>query len=59
MNVTFYVPKDKEEKMREFVRLCESQKPKVNYSNLIVKWIENHLDNNTEAIKEGKKLKEL
>ena len=38
MNRTFYVPKDKENEMKKFVELCE--KMEINYSNLLVEWIE-------------------
>ena len=38
MNRTFYIPKDKENEMYKFVEICEINK--INYSNLLVEWIE-------------------
>jgi hypothetical protein len=35
---SFYIPKDKETEMVKFVELCE--KLNINYSNLLVEWIE-------------------
>ncbi len=42
MTRTFYVPKDKEQIMHQFVKEC--QKRKINYSNLLVQFMEDYVN---------------
>ena len=42
MNRTFYIPKDKEQIMYDFVEKC--QKQKINYSNLLVQFMEDYIN---------------
>ena len=42
MNRTFYVPKDKEQVMHQFVKECQNRK--INYSNLLVQFMEDYIN---------------